>query len=66
MAGWVTAVVVALLVIFQPGRAHVTEEQERRRLDIVRTPAEGAPFGVDLDACIAYLPGEEERPDGKD
>ncbi|MCK9792996.1 DUF6191 domain-containing protein [Isoptericola sp. 4D.3] len=41
--------------MFQPSRAHLTAEKERQRLDIVQTPAEGAPFGVDLEAGIAYL-----------
>ena len=51
-----------LAEIFQPSRAHVTAERERQRLDIVQTPAEGAPFGVDLDAGIAYLPAADTAP----
>jgi len=57
-----------LVEIFQPSHAHVTAEKERQRLDIVQTPAEGAPFGVDLDAGVAYIPapgadGPEPRTD---
>jgi len=48
-----------LVEIFQPSRAHLTAEKERQRLDIVQTPAEGAPFGVDLEAGVAYLPAPD-------
>lgn len=44
-----------LVEIFQPSRTHVTAERERQRLDIVQRPAEGHPFGVDLDGGVAYL-----------
>jgi hypothetical protein len=44
--------------IFQPNRTYLTEERERRRMDIAQRPAEGRPFGVDLDAGVAYLTGQ--------
>lgn len=48
-----------LVEIFQPSRTHVTTEKERVRLDVVQRPAEGLPFGVDLDSGVAYLPGRD-------
>ncbi len=50
-----------LVEIFQPSRVHLTQERERQRLDIAQTPAEGAPFGVGLDAGVAYLPAPATR-----
>ena len=52
-----------LVEIFQPSRTHVTAEKERVRLDVVQRPAEGLPFGVDLDSGVAYLPGRDGAPD---
>jgi hypothetical protein len=45
-----------LIEVFQPSRVHVTEELERRRLDIVQRPAEGEPFEIDLDSGVVVLP----------
>ncbi|WP_298455645.1 DUF6191 domain-containing protein [uncultured Cellulomonas sp.] len=42
-----------LIEVFQPSRAHVVEERERRR-DERRHPGDGAP-PVDLDAGVADL-----------
>lgn len=47
-----------LVEIFQPSSVHLTAERERQRLDIKQTPAEGAPFGVDLDRGTAVLDAE--------
>ncbi|MFD1507646.1 DUF6191 domain-containing protein [Georgenia yuyongxinii] len=42
------------LLDVRPGLKHLTDERERQRLEIER-PGDGAPpFGIDLDAGIAY------------
>lgn len=46
-----------LLEIFQPSRTTLTEERERVRHDRLQTGAAAPPFGVDLDAGTAVLPG---------
>ncbi|WP_127131471.1 DUF6191 domain-containing protein [Georgenia sp. SYP-B2076] len=51
--------------IFEPGMKHLFAERERQRLEIQR-PGDGAPpFGVDLDAGVAYfdLPPAEAHGD---
>jgi len=48
-----------LVEVFQPSRTHVTEEQERRALDIRQTPDTDPP--LDLDAGVVVLPPEPPR-----
>jgi len=55
-----------LIEVFQPSRSSTVAETERRRLDIVQRGVEGPPFGVDLDAGVAYVPRSVDgvsRPD---
>jgi hypothetical protein len=47
-----------LVEIFQPSRTHVTEEQERRALDIRQTPDTDPP--LDLDTGVVVLPPRAE------
>lgn len=44
-----------LIEVFQPSRLFTVAETERRRLDIVQRGPEGPPFGVDLDAGVAFV-----------
>ncbi|MBD9700012.1 hypothetical protein IGS67_11000 [Flavimobilis sp. GY10621] len=46
-----------MLEIFQPSRTTLTEERERVRHDRLQTGAAAPPFGVDLEAGTAVLPG---------
>lgn len=50
-----------LVDVFQPQRATLTQERERRRTDIAQRPAEGAPWDVDLDAGTVTLPPRGTR-----
>jgi hypothetical protein len=56
-----------VFAIFDPGLKHLVDERERQRLEIER-PGDGAPpFGIDLDAGVAYLetnPRTEARTPG--
>lgn len=44
-----------LFEIFQPGIAHLIEEKERQRLDIVQSEDGDPPWEIDLDAGTAVL-----------
>ncbi len=44
-----------LVEIFQPSRVHLVQERDRQRMDIAQRPAEGLPFGIDLEGGVAYL-----------
>lgn len=46
-----------MIEIFQPSRTTLTEERERVRHDRLQTGAAAPPFGVDLEAGTAVLPG---------
>ncbi len=41
---------------FQPGRAHLVEEAERKRREIVQSPSDAPPYGeIDLDSGVVVL-----------
>ncbi|WP_454777943.1 DUF6191 domain-containing protein [Georgenia muralis] len=49
-----------VFMIFEPGLRHLLEERERRRHEVQIPGSAAPPFGIDLDAGVAYLPTEEE------
>lgn len=44
--------------LFAPSRQHLVEEKDRQRLTIAQRESEEPPFGIDLDAGTAVLPGD--------
>ena len=42
-------------MIFEPGLRHLLEERERRRHEVQIPGSAAPPFGIDLDAGVAYV-----------
>lgn len=42
-------------MIFEPGLRHLLEERERRRHEVQIPGSAAPPFGIDLEAGVAYI-----------
>jgi hypothetical protein len=51
-----------LVDVFQPNRTYLTEEKERRRLDIVQAPSTAPPVDVDLESGVVVFSAEVYEP----